>query len=65
MLIDNKANLNTPDNSGITALNLAAKSSQINMNILRLLGDNGADVNIKENTWGYSALLWAAKANNY
>ena len=35
------------------------------MNILRLLGDNGADVNIKEATWGYSALSWAAKANNY
>jgi ankyrin repeat protein len=34
------------------------------MNILRLLGDNGADVNIKEATWGYSALMWAAKANN-
>jgi len=35
------------------------------MNILRLLGDNGANLNIKEATWGYSALSWAAKANNY
>ncbi len=35
------------------------------MNILRLLGDNGADLNIKEATWGYSALIWASKPNNY
>ena len=63
--MSNNVTLDHPNDNGFTALSLTTYYDNINMNILRLLGDNGADVNIKEATWGYSALMWAAKANNY
>ena len=34
------------------------------MEAMKLLVEKNAEINIKESTWGYSALLWAAKANN-
>ena len=34
------------------------------MEAMKLLVEKNAEINIKEVTWGYSALMWAARANN-
>ena len=62
--LEKGANPNTTDYHGITPLNYAAMSDSESINMLRILLEYGAQINLKENTeFGNTALMNAAIYN--
>jgi hypothetical protein len=62
-LLDNGANVNAKNNSGMTALMDACASTTGMKEIVRALLDKGADVNAKDNG-GQTALMFASSTGN-
>ncbi len=58
-LLTARASIDLGDKGGYTALMLAASNNH--HTLVRLLLQNGADINHQEHTQGWTALIWSAK----
>lgn len=67
LLITDGANINVEDENGWTPLRHATRKYR-NVNdveIIKILIENGADVNAKNDKDGWTPLIWAAKEGDY